>query len=657
MTTIKTWQDAEDALAAAWPGFSARPQQRTMATKVESVVSGGSGSPVLMAQAGCGVGKSLAYLIPSAASGGRTVVSVSTKALQDQLARKDLPELKRTLFPALSHAVLKGRSNYVCRRAAEKADLSASAAVRADGDGERSDLLHPVDDATWAQISVDTDGCTGRACPFRRECYSELAKAKALKADVLVVNTSLLTQDLKFRVMTGGKMNLLGDFDTLIVDEAHEMPDIVASGLSSRVTMFRILDLCSRLDSHLEDVAAPHHLADIRSWSADYFQHLADLFANSPSSRTAELDCTDHDQLNHILGALLSVAKPVRRAECNCERPPEDPWDGSDTEPVCEFRRRTDSLIRDLSYFASCDGSAGGVAWAEPDRKGRAALMFSPVEVGGFLSSALWAPTEGEPVRAVLTSATLGLNGDMTYLAGRLGLHDYDHCDVGTPFDYGSSALLFLPRSDDPSPKAGDRWQTWAQDRMLELVDAAGGGALLLFTSNRAMRNAYESMMTRLARSGHTSQMQGGGRTNQELAAWFAHHTDSVLFATRSFFTGVDFPGDACRLVVIDKMPFPSPGDPVFDARCKLVDDRLGQGSSFRRISMPEMSLVLIQAFGRLIRTTSDRGVVAILDNRMLTPWARSILQALPPAPRTGELSQVAAFYAAQTAAPAVSGA
>lgn len=641
-SSIQSWHDAELALADRWPGFSSRPQQRRMAEAVQLTARGAANHPVLLAQAGCGVGKSLAYLVPAissaVAAGKRVVVSVSTKALQDQLAGKDLPALRDALFPRLTFAVLKGRSNYVCLRSADQAAWSSS--VVPGSAGERQDLLHPVTDQVWREITTDSEGCIGRKrCPFGRQCYSESARAAALRADILVVNTSLLAHDLRLRAMTGGAAGLLGDYGMLIVDEAHEMPQIVGDALTVSLTLGRILNTLSRLDGHLGS-AGQTPVDTARALAVSWFERLSLWFEDNPKARTADLDEQDRSQALSLADALRDINALTQDAACDCPDPEPDPLD-DDTDRVCEFARRVDTLTSDVSGF-SRDTHHGGVAWMELGRGGRIEMKIAPVEVGGFLHSAVWERN----LPTVLTSATLGMGGDVTYLARRAGLSKYDSVDVGTPFDYPRQARLLLPPAGAPTPKDGDLWRQWAQSEIRSLVLASEGGALLLFTSTSAMREAHDSLYPDLNRRGFPTFLQGDGIPNRELAARFAAHRDSVLFATRSFMTGVDFAGDTCRLVVIDKMPFPVPDEPVYKARCALVNEKFGPKSDFRRIAVPEMSLVLIQAFGRLIRTVDDAGAVAILDPRMRAGWASAIRRALPPAPVVSSVAEISAFYA-----------
>ena len=639
--TVKTWADAERQLARKMPGFRSRPQQQKMAGSVELAVSGNANNPVLMAQAGCGVGKSLGYLIPAISGSKRVIVSVSTKALQDQLVSKDLPMLESALFPGLTFATLKGRSNYVCQRAADKAGIRAD--VVPGSAGERKDLVSPADDETWSKISVDAEGCVGKGCPFRDRCYSEKAKVKALASKVLVVNTSLLTQDLRFRGLTRGNASLLGDFDFLVVDEAHEMPDIVASGLSTRISFHRITDATSKLAYHLSPKGSASQIEKLNSAAAEYFNACKTWFSQQQDFvRTAEMSADDYSAVGRLADLMAPLHSAVMDADCSC-----DPVEGPDGEMIdqCEYGRRVDSLYNDLVMFSGSEHSIN-VVWMEKTKNGNVALMSSPAEVGGFLHATLWNPEfERTPTRAVLTSATLGVGGDFNYMAHRLGLGEREDLDVGTPFDFLNQARLYLPPSSAPNPtKQRTAWLPWAQSQMLELVQASKGGALLLFTSTAAMREARDAIGPKIRRMGLNVLMQGDGLDNRTLAQAFEADTHAVLFATRSFMTGVDFSGDTCRLVVIDKMPFPVPDEPVFKARCAAVDQR-SPNSSFAKVSIPEMSLVLIQAFGRLIRTVEDTGVVAILDPRMRAGWAAPVRRSLPPAPMVNSLDIVRAFY------------
>ena len=649
MTPTLTWGQAEQGLAEHWGSFSSRTQQRDYAHAVTETLHRNAKNRVRMAQAGVGCGKSLGYLIPAIATGGRVVVAVSTKALQDQLFLKDLPLLKQALFPDLTYAILKGRSNYVCLRAADKSGHPAG--VVQGSAGERTDLVTPVTDEQWREMTVDAEGCIGRkACPFSDNCYSEAAKLRALSARVLVVNTSLLTQDLKLRAMTRGKASLFGDYDCLIVDEAHEMPDIVAGGLSIQVTLHRILDATSKLAYHLDAAGAPSQVEKANTVASRYFNQISDWFRSQRDARTADLAEDDRRSVGQIVDALQPLAEWVSRAQCNCE-PIIDPETGEE-DLVCEYNRRMSSLMTDLCKFAApeSEDSPTDVVWMETvGRRGAVALKSSPAEVGGWLRAVLWEgfnTSRGErELPTVLTSATLAVGGDFTYLARRLGIPAYDDIDVGTPFDYGKQAMLYLPPMSAPSPKKGLEWKQWAQDQMYQLVEASGGDALLLFTSVSAMREAHERVGPRLERLGIASRMQGDGMDNRALAGWFASNRRNVLFATRSFMTGVDFQGDTCRLVVVDKMPFQPPEDPVFKTRCKLVEQRFGERSSFSRVSIPDMGMVLQQAGGRLIRSVHDRGVLAILDPRMRAGWAAPIRRSLPKMADAQTIEQVRQFY------------
>ena len=643
---IKTWDQAETALAQAWPSFKARPQQRVLAHGVTQTVHGNSKYPVLFAQAGCGVGKSLGYSIPAIAwalsHGKRVVISVSTKALQDQLFHKDLPTLKNLLFPDMTFELLKGRGNYACLRAADKAGHTVQ--MKPGGRGERADLASPVTDEVWREITVDSEGCIGRkACPFSNECFSESAKERALSANVLVVNTSLLTQHLRLEAMTAGKALLLGKFDVLVVDEAHEMADIVAGGLSTQVTLRRITECTGKLTYHLDGRDVPAWVEQVNDRASRYFNNLQDWFKRQKdTTRTADLSDDDYKAVLGIIEALSPLADKVRRADCSCE-PVFDEETGEE-DLKCEFARRTSSLLTDLTLFTETL-SSDNVQWVERGLRDRVELKASPAEVGGWLRTVLWEPKHEEPRKTVLTSATLGVGGDFTYIARRLGVPGYDDLDVGSPFDFNRQARLYLPPMSAPSPKQRDEWLPWSRNQMRDLVTASDGDALLLFTSTSAMKEAHRWLAQGFRTQGMTVLLQGDGMDNRTLAEVYAKTPRAVLFATRSFMTGVDFPGK--KLVVMDKLPFPVPEDPVFKARCKACEDRFGERSSFRRVSIPEMSLVLIQGGGRLIRTVEDRGVFAILDSRTRAGWASPIRASLPfpKSVTVSSLDEVRDFY------------
>jgi len=653
MTPTLTWDQAEDGLAKHWGSFQSRPQQRAFAHAVAETLHGNARHRTRLAQAGVGCGKSLGYLIPAIATGRRVVVAVSTKALQDQLYLKDLPMLAASLFPNLKYAMLKGRSNYVCLRACDKSGSDATVHVLSAG--ERTDLVTPVDDQQWREMVTDAEGCVGRkACPFADRCFSELAKQRALDAQVLVVNTSLLTQDLRLRAMTRGKASLLGDYEYLIVDEAHEMADIVAGGLSVQVTLRRIMDTTSKLAYHLDAADAASQVEKVNTLASSFFNASKTWFEQQRDARTADLADEDRSSVGQIVDALQPLADKVSRAQCNCE-PVIDPETGEE-DLKCEYNRRVSSLMSDLCLFAAApDGADGGggvdVVWMETTgRRGEVALKSAPAEVGGWLRSVLWegfSTARGEAeIPAVLTSATLAVGGDFTYVARRLGIPAFDDTDVGTPFDYGKQAVLYLPPISAPNPsRQRAEWLPWAQQQMAQLVDASDGGALLLFTSVSAMRGAYDALSRQFRRDGRFSYLQGDGMDNRELAKRFEQDHSSVLFATRSFMTGVDFAGKTCHLVVIDKLPFPVPEDPVFKARCKAVEQRFGERASFSRVSIPEMSMVLQQAGGRLIRTVNDRGVLAILDPRMRAGWAGPIRRSLPKMRDVQTIEDVREFY------------
>lgn len=645
MRAMKTFQDAEAILATKLPGYESRPQQQQLARSIEEAISTGSH---LIAEAGCGTGKSLGYLIPAILSGRRTVVTTATKALQDQIANKDLPFLAESLGMEVSYALLKGRSNYLCQAkliddqgdAANEVRVFIGKTREAGGvwGGEREDLDFRMDDASWRNLTTSSDECPGKAeCPFGETCYAEEAKAKARDAQVVVVNHALFLTDL----VVGNAM--LDDYQVLIADEAHELEEWAAGVLGQRITEASVLTLASQVKGFVsglwpsDDPGATSVLTTISAVNAASVAFWPIL----EEGRIHPQTLLEHsDEWIALANALGDLSESLRGLSM-------DNLKGMDSRGSARWRilcRRADNLAERFADVIVAPQHML-VRWVEVEEikyginsgSERKILHTAPIEVGEILNNLVWSKTP-----SILVSATMGVNGSFDYVAGRLGLSDYKGIDVGTPFDYQGQSMLFFPGEDMPAPKGSDRnvWSTLATEKTRDLVMASGGRALLLFTSTSQMRSAYNSLKDRLP---YNCYIQGGEMGNKELAAKFEEDTTSVLFALRSFFTGVDFQGETCSLVVIDKLPFPVPTEPITEARCEAIVSR--GGSDFMDYTIPVMSLILQQGYGRLIRHRDDRGVVAILDPRLNTGWGQKIVKSLPDSPRTSSLDDVAKFF------------
>lgn len=583
-------------------------------------------------------GKSLATMIPAILSGKRTVVSTATKALQDQVANKDLPFLAEHLGVEFSYALLKGRSNYLCQAAAfdPKAaetvpNLSGVLARLEDPEflGEREDLGVDVDDRAWRDLTISSEECPGRkACAFGETCYAEKAKERAQLASVVVVNHALLCIDSQI-----GAGAMLGEYQVAIIDEAHELEQYARNAWTGRFTLRSIQDLASNVRTWLDN----NGQESIDSLLGAVARTSAALWATFEEGRLRQGDVLAHEDewveaIQAVQAVLTAFAVHDRHA---IDKAQGNRW--------AKIDRRLKNLHQKLVDIVLATDAAL-VRWVETEttRRGEQVLTLksAPLEVGAILDNALWSKLE----TTVAVSATLKVDNAFDYPAARLGLTDWTGLDVGTPFNFAEQAVLFVPENL-PAPDAKGRaaWETLSVNVIRELVAASGGGALILCTSVRQMKAVAEAL--RLTTSYRVLLQGESGWTNKALAAAFKEDPDSVLVGTRSFFTGVDFQGDTCRLVVVDKLPFASPTDPIASAQTDLIESR--GGNAFADFSIPEMVLPLVQGFGRLIRTRSDRGVVAILDSRLTNKgYGKRIVRSLPPAPLVKSLDDVRAFYA-----------
>lgn len=600
------------------PGSEARPQQVEMARAVAEAVA--TGRP-LVVRAGTGVGKSLAYLCGAApslrSSGKKMVIATATKALQDQLAGKDLPSVGE-VEPDLTWAVLKGRGNYLCRQAAVEAGREADApALPLGGDsrgigkeiaallawgaasrtGDRAELDFEPQPAAWSSVSVGSDQCPGaQACPSGKECFAEAAYDRARDADVVVVNLHLLGA----HVASGGFV--LPEHDVVIVDEAHETEEVFSGALGVTLTAGRIGGVARLAPG---GALVRHRDALERALSAATARRLPKGAAGEP----------------HLAETLTDLAQAVRE-ERRILR-------GKDDDPAQQAKRERatkalDSLAGDIDTVLSA-GDDEMVTWIESGTP--PSLRVAPIDVGGELAKILWSSAT-----PVLTSATIPPG-----IATRLGLGgDAVELDVGSPFDYRSQALLYVPRLPDVRhPSHEDA----AHAELTFLIEAAGGRTLALFTSWRAMRAAYAAV------DGHVpyTLLAQDDLPKPALVDAFRSDETSCLFATMGFWQGVDVPGTACSQVVIDRLPFARPDDPLAEAR----RERAGP-AAFALVDIPHAAVRLAQGAGRLIRNATDRGVVAVLDPRLAEAAYRpGILSGLPPMRRTRDRADVTAFFGA----------
>lgn len=634
------------AATAALPAGEDRPGQRAMAAAVAAAVGS---ERHLIVQAGTGTGKTLAYLAPVIASGQRAVVVTATMALQDQLAHKDLPAIaaahSRSGGDDLQFAVLKGRSNYICRqRIAELAESAAGTLPLDTGADSGADLSGP--DATaeitrltqwaehsatgemseldwtprpevWRAVSVTSDQCPGaERCPQGADCFAELARHRAAVADIVVVNTHLYGMHVR------SEGALLPDHPIVIVDEAHLLEDVISDTIGTELGPGRLQTVASAVSAVL---AEPTLVMRIRDAAEEVRTALGDLVgqrlrvpAHTPlPAPVAEALGSARTVIDQVNGALTAL------------RPSEDGNSAASsvvsavTQRLLRAQMLTGRTADDLDMALRPPADSVTFVTGSPDHP---RLAIAPLDVGPALSAQVWSQRT-----AVLTSATIPAG-----LSTRLGMPagSTDELTVESPFDYPTNSLLYcalhLPDPREPAFRAG------VHEELIELIAAAGGRTLALFTSWAAMDEAATAVRPHLAARLLTQR----DLPKPALLRAFGTDESSCLFATAGFFQGVDIPGRSLSLVTIDRLPFPRPDDPLLSARREALGS-----AAFGAIDLPRASMMLAQAAGRLIRTSTDRGVVAVFDRRLGTANYRwNIISALPPMRRTRERSEAAAF-------------
>ncbi len=666
---IRTFAQAEANLAAHLPGYQARPQQQMLAREVESLFSQ-DGPQTLLAQAGCGTGKSIAALIPSILARTtlqgetrkqRVIVATATKALQEQYANNDLPFLTDHLGVKFSWALLKGKSSYVCnaKMAEQTSDTLPQLAdlmkeLQTPGhSGDFEHLATVIGEDKKYLLSMSSQECPGRkqcAVAEMRGCFAEAAKEKAQQSDIVVTNVAMLMTHFKILDLTDGLVSILGASDAFVVDEAHELPEIAASTLSDEIRKRGLTNLIAKAQRFMEfhKAAASPAIGEALAGIDAIWEHLDGIRDNSTDQ--VELKVGEIDSRSEIYVGLFVALQAIEQAVADTQVKA-----GVRDDELTRQQRIVSSLVSMISTLFDLISSEEIIRWVEPAEikipggKGKTetitVVKYSPVEVGPFLERHLWSQTN-----TVLLSATLSVGESFDFIKRELGLSDRAPrtMDVGSPFDYSTQGLMFLPSADKPDPRKDTReeWLSYARTTSLDLIKASGGGALLLYTSRTAMQDAYAALSPVLEMAGYTCLMQGLSGTNKEIAQIFAVDTHSVLFAMKSFFTGVDFAGEACRVVIIDKMPFPVPSDILYKAKKNLMNRRAGREVDFGQLMIPLMTLVLTQAVGRLLRKVTDRGVVAILDSRLTsTNYGRRVAKSLPPFPVVHEIETVADFF------------
>lgn len=656
-------------------GYEERPEQLDFAESVAAAVATGG---KLLAEAGTGTGKTLAYLAPVLTNGTRAVVSTATKNLQEQILTKDLPLLERALEQTIAVQLMKGRTNYLCITRAERVWQQGTLpghpsrqrldTVRAWGEmtqtGDRAELASlPDDSELWSDLTATSEQCTGRKCREFERCWVTQMRRRAQQARLVIVNHHLYFADVALRGRVHqGAASLLPPHDLVVFDEAHELSEVAAQHFGFTVSEKRIRelgrdvtraaaadrDLSLRLSPALGELdLRAQQLMDLLPLNGGRQPLRQASLSDALYFRHRTLDALLEGVESDLVDAAIEQGRPLARRTALI---------AAELAFILKAPKRS-ALAEELTLSALgpegpseprvvpldeveapplADDKLAYVHYAEA--RGRARLLAArPIDVAPILERALAAtPT-------ICVSAALRVGQSFVHIRQRLGMADAGEIAVESPFDYQKQARLYLP-DDLPEPNASD-FADRAAERVVSLAQASHGGAFVLCTSYRMlsiMRAALEAETSLPVIS------QGDG-PKSKILEHFAEHGDAVLVGTLSFWTGVDVPGDALRLVVMDKLPFASPGDPIVAATIEHM--RARGREPFRRFQLPHAALLLRQGFGRLIRRRTDRGLVAILDRRMTTRgYGKLLLRSLPPAPVVTHLADATAFLSSATA-------
>jgi ATP-dependent DNA helicase DinG len=636
----------EGPLAAAVPGFRPRPQQLEMARRIAAAIAG---NRALVTEAGTGTGKTFAYLAPALLSGGKVIVSTGTKTLQDQLFNRDLPTVRDALKVGATIALLKGRANYVCPYHLERAMSAGRLASREEAahlrkiarfaertrTGDKAECIDvPEDSGAWAQATSTRENCLGQECPNVKECFVLAARQDALTADVVVVNHHLFFADVMLK--DEGMGELLPACNTIIFDEAHQLPEVAGLFFGESVSTSQVIELAR--DTRNEAVVAAKDYPPLQEAAQALDKAARDLRLavkgenqRLPAARL-ESEAAFDDALQGLAAAIKELG---RHLETQAER----------GEGLANCLRRTQELALALQRWRSGSGEGTGgaddvVKWVEVYSQAMS-LNLTPLDIAPIFERQM----EGHPRAWIFASATLAVGSNFSHYCGELGLAEADTAVWGSPFDYEKNALLYAPPGM-PDPNSAF-YQEAVAEAAWPAIRASGGRAFVLCTSLRAMRRIRELLQEKLAADGLDLPllMQGEG-SRTELLERFRFLGNAILVASQSFWEGVDVRGEALSLVVIDKLPFAPPDDPVLSARIDRL--RAAGRNPFMEYQLPRAVISMKQGSGRLIRDESDRGVLMICDPRLTgKPYGKAIWRSLPPMRRTRDVAEVEAFFEA----------
>jgi ATP-dependent DNA helicase DinG len=628
------------ALSAHIESFRARPQQVELAQAIaEAVNSNGQ----LIAEAGTGTGKTFAYLVPALMAGGKVVISTGTKNLQDQLFQRDLPTVRDALKVPVTIALLKGRSNYVCHYHLERAQSDGMFKTREDvkhlgkivtyakvtQSGDKSGLADVPETAPiWQQVTSTRENCLGQDCPQHKECFVLKARKEAMEADVVVVNHHLFFADVMLR--DEGVAELLPACNTVIFDEAHQLPETASLFFGESISTTQLLDLAR--DSQLEALTGAKDFAPLPV-ACDALEKAARDLRLVFKKKEGRMPADEALELPGWTDAISAVSKRLKTLTDLLEQQAER------SEGLDNCWQRGQALVLQLKLWQD-EKALDTVRWLEVFHHS-VQLNTTPLSIAEIFAKQI----SGHPRAWIFTSATLAVKQNFSHYQAEMGLPDARTACWDSPFNYQEQALLYVPQ-DMPEPNSPGYTEAVVR-AALPLIEASKGRAFLLFTSLRAMQAAYDILQAEFDRKNlkYPLMMQGDGSRN-ELLSKFREHGNAVLLGSQSFWEGVDVRGEALSLVVIDKLPFAPPDDPVLAARIAQISK---QGrNAFMEYQLPRTIINLKQGAGRLIRDEGDLGVLMICDPRLISKhYGKRIWQSLPPFKRTRDAAVAVEFFTA----------